>query len=334
MNTKQIDYLNIGLIFLSLFLAIYVPFQLFLFSYAFIGPLHYVTEINWLNDKKYFINHSKKWIIAFAILGLLISIYPIIKYLDDTFKLDLSNGFKWFANHTNHFLLISLLLSICLVILKSTKQIIIGILLSLLLVTWIKDTNKDLLILTGLFLPTLIHVYLFTLIFVLFGAKKSKNSSGFILGGILALVPIIIIFLPIKEEAYILSKDTLQTFISSSMINVSSKISNFIEPIKNNRFNLTSVINVKIQIFIAFAYTYHYLNWFSKTSIIGWKKNLSGAKIWATLLIWALSIALYLYDFKLGFIALFYLSFLHVILELPLNIVSLKELFKFKPQKS
>jgi hypothetical protein len=84
--------------------------------------------------------------------------------------------------------------------------------------------------------------------------------------------------------------------------------------------------------FIAFAYTYHYLNWFSKTSVIKWhlvpKKTLI-----ITVLLWLFSISLYMFDYNLGLKALFFLSFLHVFLEFPLNIVSFsgigKELFLF-----
>ena len=54
MNAKKIDILNVALVIMSLFIAIKLPFELFLFSYAFLGPLHYLTEINWLHKKKYF----------------------------------------------------------------------------------------------------------------------------------------------------------------------------------------------------------------------------------------------------------------------------------------
>lgn len=60
--TKKIDLLNIGLIALSLIIAIMLPFRLFLFSYAILGPLHYLTEINWLKDKNYFLSQSSPWV--------------------------------------------------------------------------------------------------------------------------------------------------------------------------------------------------------------------------------------------------------------------------------
>lgn len=85
-----------------------------------------------------------------------------------------------------------------------------------------------------------------------------------------------------------------------------------------NYFNLDHLTEVKqifttnagfvIMRFIAFAYTYHYLNWFSKTSVIKWhlvpKKVLIG-----TIAIWLISISLYIYDYTLGLTVLFFLSF-------------------------
>ena len=31
-----------------------IPFELFLFAYAVLGPLHYATEISWLYDRRFF----------------------------------------------------------------------------------------------------------------------------------------------------------------------------------------------------------------------------------------------------------------------------------------
>jgi hypothetical protein len=70
--------------------------------------------------------------------------------------------------------------------------------------------------------------------------------------------------------------------------------------------------------FIAFAYTYHYLNWFSKTSIIQWHK-VPAANLSIVLLLWAVSVGLYAYNYFIGFTALLFLSFMHVFVEFPLN---------------
>src|SRR6185503_2501164 len=79
--------------------------------------------------------------------------------------------------------------------------------------------------------------------------------------------------------------------------------------------------------FIAFAYVYHYLNWFSKTSIIRWHQVSRGRLVLIGTL-WASAVGLYLYDYTLGFKALFCLSFLHLYLEFPLNHMSILGTFR------
>ena len=50
-NSDKINYLNIGLMMISVVVAFFVPFELFLFSYAVLGPAHYLTEISWLHER-------------------------------------------------------------------------------------------------------------------------------------------------------------------------------------------------------------------------------------------------------------------------------------------
>ena len=95
------------------------------------------------------------------------------------------------------------------------------------------------------------------------------------------------------------------------------------------RINTTTLRNQTMNIYthkgsiiltrvIAFAYTYHYLNWFSKTRVINWHRiSLTRAIIIG--LIWAASVGLYFYNYRIGYRWLFILSLSHVILEFPLN---------------
>jgi hypothetical protein len=76
--------------------------------------------------------------------------------------------------------------------------------------------------------------------------------------------------------------------------------------------------SVAVMRFIAWAYTYHYLNWFSKTSIIGWHR-VPKVGIAIVVAIWLVSLGLYAADYALGFKWLFLLSLAHVLLEFPLN---------------
>ncbi len=97
--------------------------------------------------------------------------------------------------------------------------------------------------------------------------------------------------------------------------------------IRTPQGNNLSTIALKMQIFIAFAYTYHYLNWFSKTKVIAWHK-IKKSRLITALCIWAGSVALYFYDYKLGLAALFFLSVLHVFLEFPLNHLTFVGIYK------
>src|SRR5277367_585789 len=53
-SADRINYLNIGLMLISCVVALYIPFELFLFAYAVLGPAHYLTEISWLHKRGYF----------------------------------------------------------------------------------------------------------------------------------------------------------------------------------------------------------------------------------------------------------------------------------------
>lgn len=51
MKARQIDNLNIGLIIVSTILTFHFPLEIFIFSFAILRPLHYLTGINWLDKK-------------------------------------------------------------------------------------------------------------------------------------------------------------------------------------------------------------------------------------------------------------------------------------------
>jgi hypothetical protein len=54
LSAEQLNYLNMGLMLATASVAFVKPFELFLLGYAFLGPLHYLTEISWLHDRRYF----------------------------------------------------------------------------------------------------------------------------------------------------------------------------------------------------------------------------------------------------------------------------------------
>lgn len=322
---KTVDSLNIFLIIASLILAYFLPFELFLFSYAILGPLHYATEINWLDKKNYFIK-SKKWIYVFFILCLVISIPHLFKlpyFVDFKNTSLISIIIGWIRYLKSTILLLCFLMAFILIYFNKATSIvtfsIISLIIALLISTF--STSK---IFLSIFLPTIIHVYLFTLLFMVYGTINKKTTAGIIAIVLLIFVPLFVSLFPIKTLNYFVSNSTQNTFGATGMQNLNYYLATMLSQNNNGEFQLLSEIGLKIQIFVAFCYTYHYLNWFSKTSIIGWNKNISKSRIAIIIGIWLVSIAIYFYNYKVGLSALFFLSMLHVLYEFPLNILTIK----------
>jgi hypothetical protein len=83
-----------------------------------------------------------------------------------------------------------------------------------------------------------------------------------------------------------------------------------------------STYGIMLMRFFAFAYLYHYLNWFSKTEVIRWHK-VPKIRLIVIVILWLFACGLYAYNYALGLSFLFFLSFSHVLLEFPLNMVSI-----------
>jgi hypothetical protein len=77
LKEDKINYINIGLMGITAILSFLFPFETFLFAYAFLGPLHYLTEISWLHDRQYFSKGKYDFLILF-IIGVFLSISIMI----------------------------------------------------------------------------------------------------------------------------------------------------------------------------------------------------------------------------------------------------------------
>jgi hypothetical protein len=284
---NRINYYNILAMFAASCVALIIPFELVLLSYAILGPAHYLTEISWLKNRQFFTLKKYDYLLIIAVV--LISLLLRLPYANIVF----------YAFGLSFILLvikgnISRLLAFCMLIIAGYFLL----------------TNNILRTIFGLYVPTLIHVYIFTGAFILFGALKDKIVSGYIAFIVFLLCPVLLSVL----------------FTSYHSAPAAWAISNYDY---FGRINATTLRNPAINVFtsqtsiiltrlIAFAYTYHYINWFSKTRIINWHR-ISVTRTVIITLIWIASVALYFYDYRLGFKWLFMLSLVHVILEFPLN---------------
>lgn len=307
MSTAQINYLNIGLMLVSLAAAIYLPFEVFLFSYAVLGPLHYLTEISWLHDRNYFTARKFDWTVL-VLLTLLVTAgstavlgayaYPPLKSVA-TDLIFVAFGFALVAVITDHW--------------GKRGLAMIGILI---LAHQLHGAEWQKLVFF-VFVPTIIHVFIFTGAFILFGALKHKHWSGFLSTLVFCLCAIACILVRRDTSAYHISEYVRMSYLPFIPMNLAINDLFGLQPLTPRTF-FGSSTNVAIMQFIAWAYTYHYLNWFSKTSIIGWHK-VPVARMSVVTVIWLASLTLYGLNYQLGVKWLFLLSFAHVLLEFPLN---------------
>ena len=76
--------------------------------------------------------------------------------------------------------------------------------------------------------------------------------------------------------------------------------------------------------FTAWAFMYHFLNWFSKTRIIGWHQ-IPRSRAIGIVVLWMLGIGLYAHNYVTGLTWFWILNVGHVYLEFPLNWLCIKD---------
>jgi hypothetical protein len=314
-----LHYTNIGLMIISSLFSFLLPFETFLFVYAFLGPLHYLTEISWLEKRNFFII-NKKEVIVFVVCGILFTL-PVF--------------FKGISIHSyaSRIMMLAVFYSAIIVLIKNNilKYLLVAIFF-LISMSKKDDYNGQSFIWFGIMLPTIIHVFVFTGLFILFGALKSKSKIGILSLIVFFICPIVLLVL---NKNFILapSSETIKNnlghfeIINRTLVlifGLDSSVTNLQTAFQLSKdFLFNSPVAITVARFIAFAYTYHYLNWFSKTTTIKWHE-ISKIRMMVIMLLWIISIVIYLINYQLGFKILFFLSIMHVLLEFPLNIVTLK----------
>jgi hypothetical protein len=312
MRKLSLDAINIGLMIIAATIAFFIPFELFLFSYAFLGPLHYLTEIIWLQEKNYFTQLKSTFIWP------LISVVCVLLIMYCT-HLEKSLSFLGALIFT------SFLISFCIVTVK--QKITQLILLSVIVISILLLANSpQFLVLVAVLLPTVIHVFFFTACFMLNGALKGKSRSGVAAVLVFVACCLVLIFAPANSISLVSSviQSTYSSFEGVNQILIGLFTGNHVA-LKDAIY--ASAVGISCMRFLAFVYTYHYLNWFSKTKIIRW--HLIPRPLFILVVVLALlAIGIYLYNYRIGFIALYFLSLLHVLLEFPLNQVTLLSIGK------
>lgn len=292
LSVDQVNGINIGLMLVSAATAWVAPFELLLFSYAVLGPLHYLTEISWLHDRRYFTTGRYQALVLAALGGLAFAaqhtsrlptgVWVVLAFaLAGVFAFPARRA--WKAGLT-----------------------VAALLACLALQRW--ETGWFFLV---ILLPTVIHVFCFTGCFILHGSIKSRSAWGYASFVVFLVCGIGLLLYRPPAAHYSVSPHTAET-------------ADVFGSVFDQLAMLTAAPNewsslVAIGRFLGFAYTYHYLNWFSKTGVIRWHV-VSGARLAAIGALYVAALALYAYDYRVGLEALFFLSLVHVLLEFPLDL--------------
>jgi hypothetical protein len=288
------DIVHFGLMLAALAAAYLVPFELLLLAYVVLGPAHYITEISWLHDRRYFLPHRG---IAIALMVLAV----VAVFVTNT---------SWFG-----FAMWAALVA-CAMIAAATTAIE-GMLIFMLAVALsaLMASSGSSLAVIGVLIPTLIHVSLFTLVFMTLGAVRaaSRAQAALVVAYLVALA--IILLLPPTAEVRI-----------ASFAKATQDYFGDVGPALSGLFGIPGLkLDTRLTGLLAFVYTYHYLNWFIKVDIIRWA-DVPKPRLVLMIAASLLSTALYFYSYTYGFIFLLALSLAHVLLEFPLDALALRQL--------
>jgi len=291
---RATDAIHMGLMFAALGITYLVPFELLLLSYVVLGPAHYFTEISWLHDRKYFLPHRS--------IPIALAIIAVIAALID--------NASWFGFVMWMAFVVCALLTAATTSLQSTALVIIAIWL-----TGAMAMNGSSLAVLGILLPTLIHVSLFTLVFMVLGAVRSGSKMQALLVLLYLAAILILLVVPPSAETQI-----------PAFAKVAQEYFGNVAPALGRLLGIADVkLDARLTSLLAFVYTYHYLNWFIKAEVIRWT-DISRRRLALVAAVSAASTALYFYDYTYGFSVLLALSLAHIVLEFPLNALALRQL--------
>jgi hypothetical protein len=302
---------------IALFLAYIFPFELFLFSYIVLGPLHYMTELTWLKEKSFFTSESFNWrflmLVAFFLIGLIliVDVGDLLHFFNDSspgkvlidgLLIGLIFSGILFASYSSY------INSRLIKIIFTVIAIGLGFLF----------TDYYWFVFVIALIPTIIHTTIFTGTFVLEGALKNHTAISYVAFIVFILCNLFFFVYPYIEPNILTNQYVQSLFMAGDFFRINQILHHMIYGSNGVSFVLDSAIGTRIQGFIAFAYTYHYLNWFSKTEIIKWNDV---PKKWLILsvIVWISSILLHLISIPMGILFITLLSTMHVFMEFPLN---------------
>lgn len=279
--------------------AIAAPLQTFLIVYAFIGPLHYLTEIAWLRKKNFY---SANGLLASPAYVLIASVLAIAVSADIYFH----RGITAYS--------IGLLVLLSLSTRVRNPWLLLAAVATGLLA---HHTFHAFDLFLAAILPTIVHVYVFTLLFMLTGLIREKKRSllAWVNPALLLTLPVLLLTLRrqyASPRPYWIAAERGFVSIHGYLVHL---LGSNLHP---DATILADPAAAGVLRVLAFIYLFHYLNWFTKTELLQWH-HVSARSWTAILFLYAISTGIYIWNFTIGFYIVNFLSLLHVFLEFPLN---------------
>ncbi|MBI3786390.1 MAG: hypothetical protein HY270_23630 [Deltaproteobacteria bacterium] len=289
----MLDAINIALMVATAVLAWLVPVELFASSYVVLGPLHYLTQLAWLRDRRWFTAGRFDPLV----LALPVALLAFGRQIDPLVQSD------WRTP-----VVFAILLAAVILVVVSQWRIRAILFAAATLLAW--SLRRDpALVLLALMLPSAIHIFLFTGGFILTGALRNRSGVGVVSFSIFVATAALLLFYPSPEANHVAAPIFARALVPFAMIRERLGLLFGFAP---DRF-------IGVDRFLGWAYCYHYLNWFSKTRLIGWHRGTS-TRLASIALAWMTCVALYAIDYSVGFMVVGLVAMLHVVLELPLDV--------------
>src|SRR5258708_23634132 len=288
------DAIHLGLMLFAFAAAYLVPFELLLLAYVVLGPAHYFTEISWLHDRSYFLPHRG--------IAVALTILAIAAALID--------NASWFGFAMWGALVVRAMLAAATSAGEGMLIFMAAIALSAIMVS-----SGSSLAVVGILIPTLIHVSLFTLVFMTLGAwRAGSRTQALLVVAYLVAIAVILLAPPTAEIRIASFAEAARDYFGN------------VGPALSRLFGIPGLkLDTRLTSLLAFVYTYHYLNWFIKADVIRWA-DIPRARLALVIAASAGSTALYFYNYAFGFTFLLALSLIHILLEFPLNSLAMRQL--------
>ncbi|MFI5197994.1 MAG: hypothetical protein ACHQJD_05200 [Thermoanaerobaculia bacterium] len=302
-TVDDVNWLNIGLMIAACVAALVAPFHVFLLAYAVLGPLHYLTEVSWLHDREYFTPRRRARRAWLALVALSVSALAY-GYVSETFL-------QHQVSPTFEIGTVYLVIAGAVLAARVQHPVNAVALLVLVTVALVLFSRSPVYAVAAYLLVTIVHVLLFTAVFVLVGAVKTRNRIGVL--SLLVFAGCIFTTLVYPRSFAPATPPVRDLYATFEQLNIQ-----LLSLFGGQSAGAYEPSSIGVMRLIAFAYLYHYLNWFSKTSIIRWHE-VSRGRVWAVILLWLGGLAVYVVDYRAGFALFYVLSLAHVLLEFPLN---------------